>query len=231
MDFYFSLSLLHYDYDDAAHAMNILIADDHRFFADGLELAIGNLKGGQQHHVDLAYSAQKALAFIRAGSRYSLALVDLGMLSTGGHRLVEVFTQGEFVDHVAVVSASCALTDVQKAWQFGARGYLYKLAAWPDMQATLRALVEGRESFPNGFQASSRPAHRVGPVRLRLGKRPMQVLELVAEGKSNKQIAARLHIAEATVKFHIHNLFAVFSATNRTRCVHEAHRRGLIRPP
>ena len=211
--------------------MNILIADEHRFFADGLGLAIGNLKGGQQHHVDRAYSSQEALAFIRAGGRYGLALIDLNMPGTGARRLVEVFTEGEFADYVAVVCTSCALADMQKAYQFGARGYLYKLAAWPDMQATLQALLEDRESFPDGFQAGRRSAQRVGPVTVEMGKRTMQVLELVAEGKSNKQIAARLHIAEATVKFHIHNLFATLSATNRTGCVHEAHRRGLISPP
>lgn len=211
--------------------MNILIADDHRFFADGLGLAIGNLKGGQQHHVDRAYSSQEALAFIRAGGRYGLALTDLNMPGTGGRRLVEVFTEGEFADYVAVVCTSCALTDMQKAYQLGARGYLYKLAAWPDMQATLQALLEGRESFPDGFQAGSRSAHRVRSVTVKIGKRTMQVLELVAEGKSNKQIAARLHISEATVKFHVHNLFAALSVTNRTWCVHEAHRKGLIRPP
>ena len=220
----------------AAYAMNILIADDHRFFADGLGLAIGNLKGGQQHHVDRAYSAQEALALVRAGGRYDLALVDLNMPGTDGRRFVEVFAEGESVACVAVVSASRTLTDTQKSYQFGARGYLYKLAAWPDMQATLQALLEGRESFPDGFQAGSfqagrRSAHRVGPVTVEIGKRTMQVLELVAEGKSNKQIAARLHIAEATVKFHIHNLFVALSATNRTGCAREAHRRGLIRPP
>lgn len=215
----------------AAYAMNILIADDHRFFADGLGLAIGNLKGGQQHHVDRAYSAQEALALVRAGGCYDLALIDLNMPGTGGRRLVEVFAEGESVVCVAVVSASRTLTDMQKAYQFGAMGYLYKLAAWPDMQATLQALVEGRESFLDGFQVSSRPEHRVRPARGGLGKRPMQVLELVAEGKSNKQIAARLHISEATVKFHVHNLFAALSVTNRTGCAREAHRRGLISPP
>ena len=233
MDFYFSLSLLHYGYDCAAHTMNILIADDHRFFADGLGTAIGNLKDGQQHHIDRAYDSQEALAFILEGGHYDLALIDFNMpgLGTDGHRLVEVFTEGEFADYVAVVCASCTLTDMQKAYQFGARGYLYKLAAWPDMQATLQALLEGRESFPDSFQAGSRSVHRARSVTVKIGKRTLQVLELVSEGKSNKQIASLLHISEATVKFHIHNLFVALSVTNRTWCVREAHRRGLIRPP
>ena len=49
------------------------------------------------------------------------------MLSTDGRRLVEVFAEGEFADYAAVVCVSRALTDTQKAYPFGARGYLYKL--------------------------------------------------------------------------------------------------------
>jgi len=57
----------------------------------------------------------------------------------------------------------------------------------------------------------------------------MQVLDLLANGKSNKQIAAILNITETTVKFHVRTLFTTLEVNNRTWCVREAHRRGLIK--
>lgn len=93
--------------------------------------------------------------------------------------------------------------------------------------------MKGEEVFPETFwQSLSKNETQVESAASKgisgLGKRKMEVLHLLAQGKSNKQIAAILCISETTVKFHIRSLFAVLGVNNRTWCVREAIRLELI---
>ena len=75
-------------------------------------------------------------------------------------------------------------------------------------------------------RASPRPVAEDGP---RPGRKQLQVLQLMADGNSNKQISQIVGITEATVKYHTSQLFRLFGVRNRTSCVKEAQQRGLIR--
>ena len=212
--------------------MNILIIDDHRLFADGLKLVINDLQGAQSYTVDQAYSAQRALDFVNAGKHYDLILTDLDMPGIDGHELVQSLVSRRVGSYIAVVSASNALSDIKKAYQQGARGYICKSESSIEMQTKLKALTEGKTSFPNEVWETlkNEPDHADDNINTisGLGKRPLQVLKLLASGKSNKQIASVLNISETTVKFHVRTLFNTLKVNNRTWCVREAHRRGFI---
>lgn len=213
--------------------MNILIIDDHRLFADGLRLVINDLGGATDSYViDQAYSAQRALDFVNAGKHYDLILTDLDMPGIDGHELVHSLISRKVSSCIAVVSGSENISDIRKAYKQGAKGYICKSESSIEMQSKLKALTEGKTSFPDKLWQTLKEDEAASPENTHsiegLGKRPMQVLELLASGKSNKQIAAILNITETTVKFHVRTLFIALGVNNRTWCVREANLRGLI---
>lgn len=212
--------------------MNILIVDDHCLFADGLKLLILDMGRGE-YQVDQSYSGQSAIDLVSSGRQYDLILTDLNMPGIGGFELMQSFSNRAIDSYIAIISASSSIQDIQKAYAMGARGYIYKSEASFDMQTKLKELLAGKTCFPDELWDT------LGPDQLQpenidrnsnpvLGKRPMEVLNLLAQGKSNKQIAAILNITETTVKFHVRTLFTTFGVNNRTWCVREASRRGLI---
>ena len=213
--------------------MKILLIDDHRLFAYGLKLALEQIK--ENVTVEEAYTAQRALGLVDAGNHYDLILTDLQMPGFGGHEFVQSITSRKIPVPVAVISSSEAVSDISKARNMGAKGYIFKSDPAFDLIPKIEALLSGKEVFPDVFWRSlqdipvststdsGNKANTSG-----LGKRPIQVLQLLAQGKSNKQIATVLCISETTVKFHIRALFTALDVNNRTWCVREAERRGLI---
>lgn len=213
--------------------MYILIIDDHRLFADGLKLLIQDMGKGE-YQVDQAYSAQRAIDLINSGIQYDLILTDLDMPGIGGYELLQSFANRSVGSYIAIISASTDFQDIHKAYLMGARGYICKSEASFDMQAKLKDLLIGKTCFPGEFwdslkSDSAQPDNTAIDSTGLLAKRPMEVLELLAQGKSNKQIAAILNITETTVKFHVRTLFTTLGVNNRTWCVREAVRRGLIK--
>lgn len=211
--------------------MNILVVDDHRLFAHGLTLALQELS----EHTEIveAYTAQRALGLVDSGASFDLILTDLKMPGFGGHELVQSFSSRKLRTPVAIISASESLADMQKAHRLGAAGYIFKSEPSFDLIPKIKDLLNGKEVFPDEFCRSKRENEAVSdnPKSDKiegLGKRPMEVLHLLAQGKSNKQIAAILCISETTVKFHIRALFSALNVNNRTWCVREAIRRSIV---
>lgn len=214
--------------------MNILIIDDHRLFADGLKLVISDMDEKKEFVIDQAYSAQRALDLVNSGSQYDLILTDLDMPGISGHELLQSLLSRKVAGCIAVISASNTESDIRRAYQLGARGYIYKSESAFEMQSKLKALLDGQLSFPEDLgdtfkkTPSIQESSNNDATPQSLGRRPKQVLELIAQGKSNKQIAIVLNITETTVKFHIRTLFNSLGVNNRTWCVREASRRSLI---
>ena len=211
--------------------MNILVVDDHRLFAHGLKLALQQLP--EQADIVEAYTAQRALGLVDSGATFDLILTDLKMPGFGGHELVQSFSSRKLHTPVAVISASESLADMQKAHRLGAAGYIFKSEPSFDLIPKIQDLLNGKKVFPDIFLRSVEENDVVSDNLKNngidgLGKRPIEVLHLLAQGKSNKQIAAILCISETTVKFHIRALFSALDVNNRTWCVREAIRRGII---
>lgn len=209
--------------------MKILIIDDHKLFADGLKMLICDMSDADDYCVEQAYSAEQAIEIINEGKEYDLILTDLDMPETGGHDLLQTLKHREIGSYIVVISASNAQADIRKAHKLGAKGYICKSESSEDMQEKLKILMEGKTSYPSGFleMLENEPSdHSVDEIKF--GRRPLEVLNLLAQGKSNKQIASILHISETTVKFHVRNLFTTLEVNNRTWCVREAVKRGIL---
>jgi DNA-binding NarL/FixJ family response regulator len=114
-----------------------------------------------------------------------------------------------------------------RAVQAGARGYLLKGAPRNDLFHAIRVVSQGG-SLLQPVVASKLLRQLSDPHPENLTEREMEVLQLMAQGKMNKEIAAALVVTERTVKFHISSIFGKLGATNRTEAVRVAVQRGLV---
>ena len=112
----------------------------------------------------------------------------------------------------------------------GARGLVLSNVDLPALLAALRALAQGLAVFDSEFLTlveSSAPAPTPLTAEI-MTTREMEVLNMLAEGLANKQIALRLNISEHTVKFHVNAIMTKLNVQSRTEAVVQATRRGLI---
>jgi two-component system NarL family response regulator len=114
--------------------------------------------------------------------------------------------------------------DIYRALEAGAQAYLLKDMLCDEILAAIRAVHAGQRRIP--AEVGTRLAERMSG--LELSGREQQVLELVVKGQSNKEIAARLDITEATVKGHVTNILSKLGVTDRTQAAITALRRGLV---
>jgi DNA-binding NarL/FixJ family response regulator len=115
--------------------------------------------------------------------------------------------------------------DIYRAIQAGAKGYLLKDVPREALMDCIRRVYAGETSLP--MQLVAKLAERVSGDTL--SKREIEVLKLMAKGRSNKEIASALFISEGTVKSHGKAIFAKMNVVSRPEAVTEATRRGLIR--
>jgi two-component system NarL family response regulator len=115
--------------------------------------------------------------------------------------------------------------DVYRALQAGARGYLLKDATTEELLGAIRAVDRGERHV--GAEVARRLADRAmaGPA---LSEREVEVLRQVAAGKTNKEIATALYIAEGTVKTHLASIHEKLGVRDRTEAVMVAVRRGIL---
>ena len=210
--------------------MKILIVDDHRLVAHGMRLSLKQLS--EEAEIVEVHTAQRALALVDESEAFDLILTDIEMPGFGGHELVQSLISRKLSSVIAVISASECMQDILKAYHMGAKGYIFKSEPPFELITKVEELLDGKEVFPKSLWRvladKSGDASKLITEKPTLSKRPLEVLRLLAQGKSNKQIAAILCISETTVKFHIRGLFETLGVNNRTWCVREAVKRGFI---
>ncbi len=208
---------------------NILLVDDHPLVTDGLTSALratGFVRQvGTLPQIKAVHSVAGAVSLLDQAERFDLILLDISMPEQTGFDLLATIRQRAFKSLTMVLSASDDVTDMQRAYDLGANGFVRKFEPAEDMLKKILAVVNGEECFPEAFYD-----HLNDPSeQKRLTPRQSEVLQLMAAGYSNKRISSELRIAEATVKFHISEIFRLLQVHNRTLCVREAVRHGLIR--
>jgi two-component system NarL family response regulator len=150
--------------------------------------------------------------------------MDLRMPGMGGVEAIRTLRR-EFPDsRVIVLTTYDGDEDIYRALEAGAQAYLLKDMLCDEILAAIRAVHAGQRRIPAAV--GTRLAERMAGMNL--SEREQQVLDLVAAGKSNKEIAAALEITEATVKGHMTNILGKLGVTDRTQAVITALRRGLV---
>jgi DNA-binding NarL/FixJ family response regulator len=204
--------------------MKILIVDDHALFRAGLRHIL--LQLGDSTVVIDADSYLQAAEHIVSHGDIGLALFDLYMPGADGLSTLDSIIQQFPALPIVVLSASDSRSDMQRAFDCGAVGFIHKSTAPAVLLSALRLVLEGGIYVPPAFiqpeQAQSNPTPE-------LTQRQSEVLARVLEGKSNKAIAGELGLTEATVKAHVTGVFRALRVANRTQAAMTVSRLGLLR--
>lgn len=207
----------------------ILIADDHALIRDGIR---GQLRGlGGETAIVEARDWIETIAAAAAHPDLSLALVDLRMPGKEGLTALAELLRASPGLPVLVLSASENVQDMRAALRLGAMGYVSKSEASAVMLGAVRLVLDGGLYVPPALAnlgAGVPAAPAPSPI---LTERQLDVLRLIVEGKSNKEIARALHLAHATVKVHLAAIFRALEVENRTQAAIAAERFGLHRAP
>ncbi|MGW6330982.1 response regulator [Nocardia rhamnosiphila] len=205
--------------------VRVLIADDHPVVRAGMAAVLGT--GAGIEVVGEAGSGEEAL--VRTATlRPDLVLLDLRMGGIDGAETTRRIRQQDDPPRIVILTTYDDAADILRCIEAGAVGYLLKGSSRTDIIAAVHAAVRG-ETVLTPSLAPKLSEARAAAGEPQLSARERDVLELVARGHSNPEIAARLYIAEATVKTHLLRVFKKLDVSDRTAAVTTALARRLIR--
>jgi DNA-binding NarL/FixJ family response regulator len=202
--------------------MRTMITDDHPVVREGFAAMIGTEP--DMTVVAQARSGEEAIDLFRR-VRPDVTLMDLRMPGMGGVDAIRAIRREFTASRLIVLTTYDGDEDIYRALEAGAQAYLLKDMICDEILAAIRAVHAGQRRIPAAV--GTRLAERM--TALGLSEREQRVLDLVATGKSNKEIAAALEITEATVKGHMTNVLGKLGVTDRTQAVITAIRRVLAR--
>ncbi|MCW8906197.1 MAG: two-component system response regulator NarL [Sedimenticola sp.] len=197
--------------------ISILIIDDHPLFRKGLADLIGMDPG--LNLVGEASSGEEGLALAKV-LRPELILLDLNMKGLGGLDTLKALKQTDLEGYVVMLTVSNSESDVTAALRLGADGYLLKDMEPEQVLEQIQVAASGRLAITDSLtellaRALRDDAKPKSPNEAGLTRRELQILGLIAEGMSNKQIARELDIAEGTIKVHVKNLLKKLNLRTR----------------
>jgi DNA-binding NarL/FixJ family response regulator len=203
------------------HTIRVMTADDHPIVRAGLAAVIG--EESDLTFVGEARDGAQAVALFRA-QQPDVTLMDLRMPVLDGVGAIRAI-RSEFPDaRIVALTTYEGDTDIHRALQAGAVGYLLKDMLPTEVIDAIRAVYRGQRVIPPvvaGRLAEYTP-------RVELTEREREVLEYVARGFSNKDIARAIGRTDETVKIHLKSVFAKLGAADRTEAVTVALQRGII---
>lgn len=210
----------------------VLLVDDHALFRDGIASL---LRAGGLEVVGQAGDGLEALKQTRT-LHPDLILMDVQMPGMSGVDAAKAIKSESPDVKVVMLTVSDDEQDLFQAIKNGADGYILKNTPGDDFSELLSRLFLGEPAISRGLagkilgelRQSRSPAHREHSVSEQLTDREMEVLRLLAEGNTNKSIAAEIHLSESTINYHIQNILAKLHLRNRTEAAAYAARRGLL---
>jgi DNA-binding NarL/FixJ family response regulator len=203
--------------------ITVLCVDDHAIVREGLVSIIAG-----DHDLKIAGEAATARQAIDAfrACKPDVTVIDLRLPDGDGVDVIREIRKDFPHARFVVLTSAEGDMDMRRALEAGAQAYLIKGAVRKELRQVIKAVHAGERHIPKDV-AEKVTAHLDAPKPT---VRELEVLELVAEGLRNKEIAARLSIGEDTVKMHLRNLMEKLEVHDRTHAVMVAVRRGFIRP-
>lgn len=205
--------------------IRILIVDDHPIVRNGLRGAFAEVPD-----IEVAGEAANGREGVAEATRLGVdvVLMDLRMPEMDGVQAITALGRVAPSIRVLVLTTFDSETDVLPAVEAGATGYLLKDTPPEELIRAVRAAHAGESVL-----APSAAGQLMGRVRkptgLALSNREREVLQLVADGASNREAARRLFISEASIKTHLQHIFDKLDVRDRAAAVGEGYRRGLLR--
>ncbi len=212
--------------------MRILLADDHGIVRRGLKSLLESQPG-----LEVIGEAADGLEALRLAGELSpdLLIVDISMPKMNGIEVASRVQKLDRVPAVIILSMHADESYIMRALGAGARGYLIKEATDEDLIPAVKAVAAGKPVFSPTVTAVLMEDY-VRPLRARglsdsyelLTDREREVLQLLAEGRSNKEVAALLDVGLSTVETHRANLMQKLNLHNTAEIVLYAVRKGII---
>ena len=214
---------------DPPAPIRVLIVDDHALVREGtrqiLDLA------DRVEVVGLAGSGEEGLEVLE-GLEVDVALVDVNLPGMSGLELARTLTATRPDVRVVILSAFDEHAYVTEALEIGVDGYLLKTSSGRELVDAVRAVADGIFVLDRAISQRLIRRRRRGPDAVNpLTRRETDVLELLAQGRSNKQIAAELQLGLRTVESHVSNLLGKLGVTSRTEAVTYALNHRLVPGP
>jgi DNA-binding NarL/FixJ family response regulator len=205
--------------------IRLVIVDDHPVVRDGLR---GMLESQPDFEVVGEASDGEAAVRITNKVKPEIVLMDLRMPEMDGVTALREIKASNPQIQVLVLTTYDSDADILPAIEAGASGYLLKDSSREELYTAIRATARGETVLAPAVAARLVGRMRA-PAEEQLSSRELEVLQLVAEGDSNSEIASRLHISQATVKSHLIHIFGKLGVSDRTAAVTVALRRGILR--
>jgi DNA-binding NarL/FixJ family response regulator len=204
-----------------APPIRVLCVDDHRIVREGIALILS--REPDLSVVAMAASVEEAVAEYNRHLP-DVTLMDLRLKTSNGIEAVREIRREHPEARIVVLTMYRGDEDIHRALSAGAVTYLLKDALSDDLIRTIREVHAGGHPIGPDVKArlEERAAHRP------LTPREIEVLQLVSQGKRNKEIAALLGLSEDTVPVHLKNVFAKLEVKDRTAAVHVGLRRGIL---
>src|SRR5687767_190667 len=205
-----------------APTFSVLIADDHALLRTGVANIIN-----QEPDLRVIAEAGNGIEAVAAFERHhpDVTLLDLRMPEMEGVEAVRQIRDRDPLAKVIILTTYDTDEDITRALKAGAKAYILKDISAEALITCIHDVLAGKT-----YLAPSAAAKLAeGVTRMHLTPREMTALKLMADGKSNKEIANELGISDRTVKTHLGHLFEKLNVTSRTEAIKVASRRGLVR--
>lgn len=205
----------------SAQKIAVILADDHPVVRDGLA-AIVNQQADMKVVAE-AGNGEEAVALYDI-HKPDVMVLDLRMPKLDGVAVVQQVLDKHPKARLLIMTTYDGDEDIFRSLSQGAKGYILKDAPRQEILSAIRAVSEDRPYTSSSIAAKA--LQRMSKPSLT--QREADVLQLLAEGRSNKDIARRLSITEGTAKTHVKAILTKLDAISRTEAVAVAHRRGLV---
>ncbi len=215
--------------------IRVLLADDHTMFRQGVHQIMDSQPGIQV--IGEARNGEEAVEMAGA-LKPDIVLMDINMPKLDGVRATKRIMEAEDEHHPVIIMLSMHRQDeyIFEAIKAGAKGYFLKDSDSQDLIQALRSAVRGEavlepelaQKVLEEFRRMSSGSHRQVTGLASLTERETEILRLVAQGLSNREIADQLHLAAKTVKNQLYVVFQKLHLNNRTQAALYALRKGLV---
>ncbi|MFI0470265.1 response regulator [Saccharopolyspora sp. 5N102] len=206
-------------------AVRVLVVDDHPVVRAGLQALLAGDAG-----IEVVGEAATAVEAVRLADAFRPDVVLMDLQLGDGVEGVEATRRLLALDtppRVLVLTTYDADTDITRAIDAGATGYLLKAGPPEELFQAIRAAAQGKTMLSP--EIASRLLQRSRAPEQSLSAREVEILELLAQGLGNKELAKKLFISEATVKTHLVHIYSKLGVDSRMAAVSAAVERRLIR--
>jgi DNA-binding NarL/FixJ family response regulator len=210
--------------------IRILLIEDNRLLREGISALLK--KQQDMNVVTTVGNGENILALI-SKLKPNIVLLDLGLRSQNSLQIVKLVKNNYNETKIVVMDLIPLQADVFEFVQAGVSGFMLKDISVTEFLKTIRSVYAGAQVLPphlTGSLFSQIVEHAINGLKpaainesVRMTKREKQVIELIADGYTNKEIAQKLHLSTYTVKSHVHNILEKLSLSTRVQVAKHAH--------